>query len=248
MERDASGNVPIGISPAPSGRSKCQRCKTPIGLGDMRVSFPGRHNGLSVAKYLKPRCFAKRCLRLDYAPTNRAKCAADGTPISKGEPRLLMQIRNCRGEVSSQKIYRPPSASGFLTELFGLPECARLTTDHIASYADPEHREWVADALRGVDVSSRPTPVRAPAEKGPSASKAKKASTSTKKRASKEVSPPPAKATKASSTPRDGGGKRPRRQAESSASGSKRVKREAESESESRERDSESEEDAELAD
>ena len=74
----------VSVSAAPTGRSSCKHCKEPIASGSMRVSMPGRHNGLSVNRYLHPACFARHCLALGYAPTDRAKCALAGTPIGKG--------------------------------------------------------------------------------------------------------------------------------------------------------------------
>lgn len=215
-ERDSAGNVPVGISVATSGRSRCQRCKEPIELGAQRVSFPGRHNSLSVAKWLHPRCFAKRCLRLDYAPSNRAKCAGSGVSIAKGEPRLLMQLRNCKGEVSSTKIYRPEAAAPFLAELFGLEACAGLTTDHIASYADEEHRSWVAAALRGA-ASGQPTPRR----EQPAAAKPK--AKPRKPKAATPAKAPTATAKRESGSPETKGrGKRPRDDAAEESGGSER--------------------------
>ncbi len=70
-------------------------------MGETRVSFPGRHAGLSVTKWLHPACFAGHCLVVDYAPTGRAKCAGGGRAIGKGEARLVMRIKNCEGKVSS---------------------------------------------------------------------------------------------------------------------------------------------------
>jgi hypothetical protein len=37
-----------------------------------------------------PTCFAQHCLRVDLAPTGRAKCKVDGTEIPKGAIRLLI--------------------------------------------------------------------------------------------------------------------------------------------------------------
>ena len=37
-----------------------------------------------------PTCFAQHCLRVDHAPTGRAKCKADGAEIAKGAVRLLI--------------------------------------------------------------------------------------------------------------------------------------------------------------
>ena len=47
----------------------------------------GRSSGISVRKWMKPNCFARN-MRVDYAPTGRAKCNLDpeGPFIAKGEP------------------------------------------------------------------------------------------------------------------------------------------------------------------
>ena len=46
--------------------------------------------GFTVTKWHHPSCFKLHCLRVDYAPTDRAKDVSDGTPISKGQPRLVI--------------------------------------------------------------------------------------------------------------------------------------------------------------
>ena len=43
-----------------------------------------------MTKWHHPSCFKLHCLRVDYAPTDRAKDVSDGTPISKGQPRLVI--------------------------------------------------------------------------------------------------------------------------------------------------------------
>ena len=66
-----------------------------------------------VTKWLKPACLVKNP-RVDYAPTGRAKCKGDGSPIAKGEPRVLFRILDCLGNVNSQCIFAhrtPPSTS-----------------------------------------------------------------------------------------------------------------------------------------
>ena len=52
-----------------------------------RVGMVGRSSGISVRKWMKPNCFARN-MRVDYAPTGRAKCNLDpeGPFIAKGEP------------------------------------------------------------------------------------------------------------------------------------------------------------------
>ena len=88
------------IVEAPSHRSKCQSCGEFIALGSYRVGLPYYHGGFTVVKWHHPSCFKRHCLRVDYAPTGRAKDTSDGTPISKGQPRLVI------GEGSSYRKYR----------------------------------------------------------------------------------------------------------------------------------------------
>ena len=75
---------------APSNRSKCQSCRELIALGSHRVGLPYYHGGFTVTKWHHPSCFKRHCLLVDYAPTDRAKDTSDGTPISKGQPRLVI--------------------------------------------------------------------------------------------------------------------------------------------------------------
>ena len=81
---------------ATSGRSKCKACvylggdDPTIQMGSMRVGIPGHARGVTVFHYCHPACFAKYCLRVDTAPTGRARCKADGSEISKGATRLLI--------------------------------------------------------------------------------------------------------------------------------------------------------------
>lgn len=85
---------------------------------EMRVSMPGRHNGISVNRYLHPACFAERCVGIDFAPTSRGKCSGDGRAIGKGEMRLTMTLRNCEGKAQTTKLWHPPNAAPFLSQLF----------------------------------------------------------------------------------------------------------------------------------
>ena len=84
------------IVQAPSGRSKCKACvyvgegNPTIEQGSMRVGIPGHAAGVTVYHWCHPTCFAKHCLRVDLAPTGRAKCKADGADIPKGSIRLLI--------------------------------------------------------------------------------------------------------------------------------------------------------------
>ena len=88
------------IVEAPSNRSKCQSCGELIALGSYRVGLPYYHGGFTVVKWHHPSCFKRHCLLVDYAPTGRAKDTSDGTPISKGQPRLVI------GEGASYRKYR----------------------------------------------------------------------------------------------------------------------------------------------
>ena len=65
---------------------------------------------------MKPNCFARN-MRVDYAPTGRAKCKGDGSPIAKGEPRVLFRLLDCVGNVNTQCIFKPPNAAAYLAEL-----------------------------------------------------------------------------------------------------------------------------------
>ena len=88
------------IVEAPSDRSKCQSCREFIALGSYRVGLPYYHGGFTVVKWHHPSCFKRHCLLVDYAPTGRAKDTSDGTPISEGQPRLVI------GEGASYRKYR----------------------------------------------------------------------------------------------------------------------------------------------
>jgi len=74
---------------------------------------------------MHPQCFALN-MRIEYAPTGRARCNADrdGALIGKGEPRLLMRMMktSCGGEVVAKA--RPPSA---LARALALPPPLRGT-------------------------------------------------------------------------------------------------------------------------
>ena len=86
---------PPELSEAATGRSKCQRCQEPILKGELRVGMVGRSSGISVRKWMHPNCFACN-MRVDYAPTGRAKCTLDpeGDFLAKGEPRFLLRLMN----------------------------------------------------------------------------------------------------------------------------------------------------------
>ena len=62
---------------------------------------PGRSRRLSARLSSTHRCFARRCLIVDLAPTGRAACALDGTTIKLGEPRLLIVVPKHTGEADS---------------------------------------------------------------------------------------------------------------------------------------------------
>ena len=96
VRRNLMAEQPI-IVVAPSGKSKCKACRY-LGTGDptiangsQRVGIPGHAaGGVTVFHWCHPSCFAQHCLRVDHAPTGRAKCKADGSEIAKGAIRLLI--------------------------------------------------------------------------------------------------------------------------------------------------------------
>ena len=98
------------IVEAPSNRSKCKACQylggddPTIAMGLKRVGIPGHAAGVTVYHWCKPACFAKHCLRVDMAPSGRAKCKADGEIIAKGSLRLLV------GYKKESTIYRLENA------------------------------------------------------------------------------------------------------------------------------------------
>ena len=152
------------IVEAPSDRSRCQLCREHIHLGRWRVGMPYRHAGLTVTKWHHPSCFAAQVLLCDYAPTGRACCAGDGTPIAKGQPRLVVH----GAEGAHRKCYKPENAAAFLAELL---EHAGVGTPHTGHYVPatplntvaglnellPAHRKWVLAALSGRAVGPAPT-------------------------------------------------------------------------------------------
>lgn len=143
-------------------RSKCQSCKETIDKDTQRVSFPGRHAGITCVRWLHPQCFADECIAVDYAPTSRAKCADSGREISKGEARLVMRLLGCDGQPKGAKIFHPASskATTFLRELIDCTD--GVSHASLASRLDgpEEHRTWVAKALAG-QVPTTPTPMSA---------------------------------------------------------------------------------------
>ncbi|KAL3892753.1 MAG: hypothetical protein SGPRY_014820 [Prymnesium sp.] len=102
---------------AVSGRSKCKACCEFISQGEERIGIPGRAAGVSTTYWCHPSCFAKHCVRVDLAPTGRAKCKADGSTIAKGEVRLLL------GYKVNSTIYRPENAAATI-----VPSLLRLAS------------------------------------------------------------------------------------------------------------------------
>ena len=149
---------------APSSRSKCVCCGGAIVLGSTRVGVSARHNGLSVTRWVHPPCFSRFCMRVDYAPTDRAHCQGDGSPIRKGEPRLVVFLESAvSGKTKHQRAYKPPNAAPFLRDLLELPG-VDVRPDSIAgldALDTPEHRAWVVAALSGLPLGGAPAPVRA---------------------------------------------------------------------------------------
>ena len=86
-----------------------------IPMGSKRVGIPGHAAGVTVYHWCKPACFAKHCLRVDYAPTGRAKCKADGLPIPKGSLRLLI------GYKKESTVYKVDNVANTI-----VPELVRL--------------------------------------------------------------------------------------------------------------------------
>eukprot|EP00966_Prymnesium_polylepis_P110555 2557553-Prymnesium_polylepis.1 len=154
------------IVEAPSSRSKCQTCGEHIEHFSMRIGMPARHNGITVTKWVHPACFVRHNLRCDYAPTDRAHCSGDGSLIGKGEPRIVMfrkrgpGVETGSGSVVHQKVYKPPNAAPFLSDLLALPG-VDMSLDDIEGLDTLEtaHREWVVAALE--DRAVGPAPVHA---------------------------------------------------------------------------------------
>ena len=91
-----SASQPIIVT-APSGKSRCKACRylgsgdATIEMGSQRVGIPGHAaGGVTVYHWCHPACFAQHCLRVDHAPTGRARCKGDGSEIAKGTIRLLV--------------------------------------------------------------------------------------------------------------------------------------------------------------
>jgi hypothetical protein len=140
-----------------SGRSRCQTCRQLIEFRAIRIGMPAKHNGISITKWLHPRCFARHGLRCDYAPTDRAHCSGDGSPIRKGEPRLVMFLETC-DKVIHQMLYKPPNAASFLRALLALPG-VDMRVDAIEGLGELDtvaHRSWVESALAGDAVGTAP--------------------------------------------------------------------------------------------
>ena len=171
------------IVESPSDRSKCQSCREFIALGSYRVGLPYYHGGFTVVKWHHPSCFKRHCLLVDYAPTGRAKDTSDGTPISEGQPRLVIgegasyrKYRHARLEhrtsisipeadlpltrlnLALHRTYKPQNGAPFLADL---SEHVRVRPETIAGVDElvPEHRAWLVAALSGLAVG--PTPIRA---------------------------------------------------------------------------------------
>ena len=186
---------PPKLDTAPTGRSKCQRCREPIAQGDQRVGMVGRSSGISCMKWMKPNCFATN-MRVDYAPTGRAKCTLDpdGDFIAKGEPRFLLRMLNdCTQTVKSQQIYRPTNAAEIVSKFLALDGVTVTVSsiDGLEALESEEHRQWVVDALSGKDVSAKPVPIAAAATAAkPRAPKKKKQEKEEEEEEAGEVAPP----------------------------------------------------------
>lgn len=100
------------IVEAPSSRSKCKACAylgsgdPTIQVGTWRVGIPGHAAGVTVYHWCHPSCFAEHCVRVDRAPTGRAKCKSDQTLIPKDSIRLLIGYKK---ESTIYKLDNAPS-------------------------------------------------------------------------------------------------------------------------------------------
>ena len=153
---------------ASSNRSSCQRCKRKSRRARC-VPACRRATTTVVAEWRSG--VPVKNLRVDYAPTDRAKCKGDGNPIAKGEPRVLFRLLDCVGNVNTQCIFKPPNAAEYLAEL-GRCEGVSLDIGAIDGMdeLEPEHRAWTKSALAGGEAVAS-TPRREPPEK-PKAPKA----------------------------------------------------------------------------
>ena len=198
---------PPELAEATTNRSRCQSCGETIAQGSHRIGMVGRSSGISCRKWMHPSCFAQN-MKVDYAPTGRAKCNADpdGPLINKGEPRFLLRMmkESCSGDVvpKCQQIYRPTNASALVSKFLSLDGVAVTpeSIDGLEELECDEHRKWVVDALRGMDVSSQPIPVASAVSNAPARKprpKKKKGEEEGEGGAGAPGDDPPAKRTKA---------------------------------------------------
>lgn len=146
---------PPGPAGAPQRPHRGGAPPTPLASSGRRPpprSFPDGAHARRAQKWYHPSCFAHHGLRCDYAPTDRAKCHFDGTPIGKGAPRLVVDI-----EGANRLLYKPQNFAPFLSELFEHVRC--VSCEDIAARGEllAEHHAWAAAALAGQPVG--PTPV-----------------------------------------------------------------------------------------
>ena len=137
---------------AASARSSCYICKDKIEKDRLRVGMPARHAGLSVVKWTHPQCFAK-LIRLDKAPTNKAKCTQLGTPIQKNELRVLMELLTACGDVKSRKIFSIAGAHHFVNRLRNEAQ-VQISIDKMRGFddLDEQERERVVTVLNGPPI------------------------------------------------------------------------------------------------
>ena len=115
------------IELAKSGRAECVQCWLPIGpKGAHRIAYSVRSNALVIDRYLHLHCFARNCVRVEYAPTGIAKCCrCKGTgkpPIAKGELRATFCINT--GETEHKKIMHLECAKDCVHNLLSLVKMA----------------------------------------------------------------------------------------------------------------------------
>jgi hypothetical protein len=171
------------IVEAPSSQSKCKACTYAgdgsdpiIQQGSMRVGIPGHAaGGITVYHWCKPECFAKHCIRVDKAPTGRAKCRGDGTLIPKGGVRLLVgykkdstlyKVENADRTIVPQLRTLVGSAKLTIHGLSELSSDERLLAEkHILGAAQKPKRAAEAPAPKARQTAKKTTTAKTPTKK-----------------------------------------------------------------------------------